>query len=407
MAFFNQKKNKSPTENGVLKLIVERGNGFYSWNGKLYQSDIIRSCTRPKAKAVGKLTAQHLRKGQSGELKTNPEVYIKFLLEEPNPVMTGQKLLEKLTNQLELNNNAFACIVRDENDFPRFIYPIIAAGVEAVYNTNNVLFLKFTMPDGKIYQFPYKDIIHLRQDYNDNSVFGSDPTKSLAALMEVVNTTDQGIVKAIRSSSIIKWMLKFKQTMHAEDVKKEVESFEKDYLSVNSSSSSVVPSGSKYDTEQVKSENYVPNAAQMDRTIDRYYNFFGTNKKIIQSSYSEDEWNSYYEAQIEPIAQELSNEFTRKLFNRMERSHGNSITFSSISLQYASMSNKLNLLQMVDRGAMTPNEWREVMNLTPIDGGDKPVRRLDTAVVENMVNEIMDTFKKEMKNQINLLEKAG
>ena len=37
---------------------------------------------------------------------------------------------------------------------------------------------------------------------------------------------------------------------------------------------------------------------------------------------------------------------------------------------------------MVDRGAMTPNEWREVLNLPPVEDGDKPLRRLDTQVVE-------------------------
>lgn len=36
---------------------------------------------------------------------------------------------------------------------------------------------------------------------------------------------------------------------------------------------------------------------------------------------------------------------------------------------------------MVDRGAMTPNEWREVLNLPPVEGGDKPLRRLDTVTV--------------------------
>ncbi len=42
---------------------------------------------------------------------------------------------------------------------------------------------------------------------------------------------------------------------------------------------------------------------------------------------------------------------------------------------------KLNLLQMVDRGALTPNEWRRAFNLAPVDGGDKPIRRLDTQPV--------------------------
>lgn len=32
---------------------------------------------------------------------------------------------------------------------------------------------------------------------------------------------------------------------------------------------------------------------------------------------------------------------------------------------------------------MTPNEWRKILGgLAPIDGGDKPIRRLDTAVVK-------------------------
>ena len=41
---------------------------------------------------------------------------------------------------------------------------------------------------------------------------------------------------------------------------------------------------------------------------------------------------------------------------------------------------------MVDRGSMTPNEWRITLNLGPIEGGDKPIRRLDTAVVNNKGN---------------------
>ena len=40
---------------------------------------------------------------------------------------------------------------------------------------------------------------------------------------------------------------------------------------------------------------------------------------------------------------------------------------------------------MVDRGAMTPNEWRKILNLSPIDGGDIPVRRLDTAPLEDLI----------------------
>ena len=74
----------------------------------------------------------------------------------------------------------------------------------------------------------------------------------------------------------------------------------------------------------------------------------------------------------------MQNEYTRKIFTRRERGCGNTIVFEAANLQCASISTKLNLLQLVDRGALTPNEWRAVFNLAPVDGGDKPIRRLDT-----------------------------
>lgn len=363
-----------------FELITERGNGFYSWNGNLYQSDIIRSCIRPKAKAIGKLVAKHIREGPDG-IKVNPEPYMRFLLEEPNPYMTGQMMQEKLATQLSLNNNAFALIVRDEFGYPYQLYPIPCLGVEAIYDKNGELFLKFTLQNGKLLTFPYRDIIHLRQDFNENDIFGDSPAKAITSLMEVVNTTDQGIVKAIKNSNVIKWLLKFPNMLKPEDIKKNVDDFVKNYLSIDADTGGAAGIDAKCDIQQVKPESYVPNAAQMDRTLQRIYSFFNTNEKIVQSKYTEDEWNSYYESEIEPLSIQMSGEYTRKLFTRKERGFGNKIIFEASSLQYASMQTKLNLLQMVDRGAMTPNEWRWVMNMGPIEGGDKPIRRLDTAPV--------------------------
>src|SRR5699024_12344779 len=97
-----------------VELMTDHGDGFFSWNGKLYQSDIVRSAIRPKARAIGKAVAKHIRKSVEGT-SVNPEPYLRFLLEEPNPYMTGQQLQEKLATQLELNNNAFAYINRDPN----------------------------------------------------------------------------------------------------------------------------------------------------------------------------------------------------------------------------------------------------------------------------------------------------
>lgn len=381
MGLFDRFKNV--TQIARYKMITDKGNGFYAWNGKLYESDIVRACIRPRVKAIGKLIPKHIRSNNKEGFKVNPEPYIRFLLEDPNPYMSGQMLQEKVATQLALNNNAFILIIKDSNGYPIELYPIPCMTVEAIYNTTGGLFLKFYFQNGEIATFPYTEIIHLRDDYNDNDIFGEPPGKALTSLMNIVSTTDQGIIKAIKNSNVIKWLLKYNQTLRPEDIKKNTEEFVNNYLSLESSTVGAAATDAKADAIQVDPKDYVPNAAQTDRTTDRIYSFFNTNKKVVQSSYNEDEWNAYYEARIEPDAMQMSNEYTRKLFTRRERGFGNKIIFEASSLQYASMSTKLNLLQMVDRGAMSPDEWRRVMNLGPIEGGDKPIRRLDTAVVED------------------------
>lgn len=373
---------KTQTTSSRFELINDNGGGFYSWDGKLYQSDIIRAAIRPKATAIGKLTAKHIRDNVK-EFKVNPDPRIRFLLEEPNPLMSGQVMQEKLAIQLELNNNAFAYIKRNEMGLASEIYPVPASTVEVVEGAQGDIYLKFLFANGKRMTVPYIDVIHLRKDFNNDDFFGDHPGVALKSLMEVVSTADQGVIKAIKNSATIKWLMKFKSVLKDDDMKKEVDRFTENYLSIDKNAGGAAATDSRYDVEQVKNDAYVPNEKQVANTIQRVYSFFNTNEKIVQSNYTEDEWNAYYEAQIEPVAMQSSNEFTRKIFSRGERGYGNKIIFEASSLQYASMSTKMNLVQMVDRGALTPNEWRSILSLGPIENGDKPIRRLDTALVTN------------------------
>lgn len=363
-----------------FEMIEDKGNGFYAWNGSIYKSDVVRACIRPKVKAIGKLVPQHIRNNREEGFKVNPEPYIRFLYEEPNPYMSGQVFREKMATQLALNNNAFALLVRDENGYPIEMYNIPCVGVEAIYNSYGELFLKFTNRNGKIITYPYSDIIHLRQDINENDIFGDSPKEALLPLMDIVSTTDQGIVKAIKNSGIVRWLLRFNAAMRPEDVTKQTKEFVENFLDIKNN---VGAAGvdSKADAQQIDPKDYVPNAAIIDRTTQRIYSFFNTNEKIVQSKYNEDEWNAYYESEIEPLAMQWSAEDTRKLFSRRERGFGNKIIYTANNLQYASMSTKLGLQAMVDRGALTPNEWREVLNLPPVEDGDKPLRRLDTIAI--------------------------
>lgn len=385
MGFFDRFRNKAVAVT-KYEMVVDAGNGYYSYDGNLYQSDIVRAAIRPKVQAVGKTIAKHIRNDANG-IKVNPDVYMRFLLEEPNPYMTGQMLQEKMTTQLELNNNAFAYLERDENGYPTAIYPINASTAEAIKNDSGEMFLKFTIKNrysiNMIVTFRYTDVIHIRKDFNNNEIFGDSPAQALTPLMEIVTTTDQGIIKAIKNSNVIKWLLKFNTTMRPEDIKKHTKEFVDSFLNTETSETiGAAATDTKFDAQQVTPNDYVPNAQQMDRTVQRIYSFFNTNDKIVQSKYSEDEWISYYEANIEPTVQQLSGEYTRKLFSRRERGFGNKIVFESSNLTFASMSTKLGLSKFVELGIFNVNEVREIMNYAPIPEGAEYVRRLDTRPVK-------------------------
>ena len=161
---------------------------------------------------------------------------------------------------------------------------------EAIYGTAEELFLKFTYKNGKTGTFRYSDIIHLRQDYEGNDIFGENPAPALAQLMECVGYIDQGIVKAIKNSGIIRWLLKFTSSMRPEDVKTNVEQFVKNYLAIETDTFGAAGVDAKVDAKQIEAKDYVPNASQTDRITDRIYSFFNTNKHIVQSDWNEDQW---------------------------------------------------------------------------------------------------------------------
>lgn len=282
---------------------------------------------------------------------------------------------------MDLTQNLHILILRDENDIPCELFPISCVSATADTDKQGNLYYTFNFPRGKRLSVSDRDIIHIRGDFAFDDIFGTSRAKSLSPLMEVVETTDRGIINAIKNSSVIRWLLKYTTSMRDEDLKTNAQQFADNYLNISSDSVGVAAVDAKADATQINAQDYVPNATQMEKTRTRILSLFGMSEKILQSTANEDEENAYYEAEIEPFVKALQEEMTRKLFTRRQRGSGNKISVGSFNLQGASLSSKLQFMNLVDRGALTVNEWRETLGLGPVPGGDNPIRRLDTAAV--------------------------
>ena len=378
-------------EKNIFKMMTATNESTFVYNGRVYESDLVRSCLRPYVKGMGKIVGKHIREtiqeDGTKKLDVNPEVYMRFLLEEPNPYMTFQKLTEKMAINLKLNGNAFALIVRDDNGVPRELYPLPAAGVQTEWINGETLGVRFYLHSGSSPIFPYSDLIHMRGDFYDHDILGDPIAPALVPLMECVGTIDKGIIDAVKNSSIVRWLLKINGGMRDEDIKSYAKTFAENYLSIeNSATLGVAAVDAKAEAKQIEPKDYVPNASIIDRQRQRILEIFNTNDDILQSKDSGDVWNAYYEHEIEPDVRQWSDEFTRKLFTRRQRAFGNSIIFEAYNLTHASFNAKLALKDMVDRGSMSENEWRSVFNMAPKEDGDTFMRRLDTAVVNQIRN---------------------
>ena len=174
--------------------------------------------------------------------------------------------------------------------------------------------------------------------------------------------------------------MKFEQLMNPEKLREESRKFTEQYLSMNNNGG-VVSTDQKMSYSPINSNPVNIDSEQIRAIQTKIYNYLGISEKIVNSSYTEDEWCAFYESTIEPIAVQLSLEFTRKIFTEREQAFGNRIIFESSRLQFASNSTKVNVIkELVPYGILTINQALEILNLPAVEDGD---RRLQTLNVVN------------------------
>lgn len=381
--FRKRKENRAYSK---IELITEQCNTFLSWQGTTYNSDIVRACIRPKVKAVGKAIIKQLKETTDADGKIVTEFdkskSLKMLFEEPNALMTEQMFLEKMTAQLCINNNAFAIIYRDKTGNPVSIFPVAPLSVELTSGADGELELIFQLQNAKQIKVPYSDVIHLRQDFSDNDFFGTPLAPALIPLLDVVKMSDSSIISAIKNSAIVKWLLKFKSVIRPEDAKAKTDAFAQSYLNAENGKG-VASIDSTADAVPVETKDFVPTSEVMSSTESRIYKLFNINAKIVSGDYTEDEWNSYFSAEVQPLIIQIAQELTRKIYSKRDRMFGNKIVLEADSWATSTFKTRIALTAIVDRGGLTINEWRKTFNLPAVEGGDVLIRRLDTGTVGN------------------------
>lgn len=349
---------------------------FTAWNGNAYANDIARGAIDSIARNISKLKGRHIV--VYGDVrKPGTDTRLNRILQvQPNQYMNASDFLYKLATHYYLFNNAFAYIDKDERGNVVAVYPITCTNADFLSDTNGEMFVQFRFKNGNTVILPYADIVHLRRNYNSDELLGDD-NGALYPALELAHTQNQGIVNGIKNGATIRGMLKYSNVLAPEVLKADKERFISDYLDV-SNNGGIIATDNK--AEYVPLENKPVNidADQMKATATKIYDYLGISEKIVNSTYNEDEWGAFYESVIEPFSILLSLEFTRKIFNAREQAYGNQIVFDSGRVIYSNNQTRLNMIkELVPYGLLTVNEAREILNLAPVEDGDKRLQTLN------------------------------
>lgn len=372
------KQNKSSHQR--LQMLNDFTPVFYP--SKVEDSITVQSCIRTIATHCSKFEMHH-KQYVFDKTSQSTKIYqingdINYLLQfRPNPVNVPSQFLYKVVSNLLLNNNSFIYIDKDKKGMIKGFYPITSQSYELLEDEKGTIFLRFNFINNQTYEIAYDELIHLRMNYQNKDVLG-DSNCGLKTAVSTSNTARQGIENAIKSTAALRGILKFSNSILKEsDMKKYKDSFVTDYMNMENQSG-IASLDAKAEFLPVKIDPITLSDSQLSYIDNNIYKYFGLNENILSSHFTAEEWNAFYESVLEPIAIQMEQEFTAKIFGYNAIKDGHRIVFGVERIKYAKTETKINLIsQLGALGLYTVDEARAVLDMPPI-GGEEGAKRLQS-----------------------------
>ena len=348
-------KLKSAT---VFRMLEGYTPAFHTWNGSVYESDLIRAALDAHGRHAAKLKVNL-------QGKAMPELQNRLKI-RPNVFQTWSKFLYQTAVILYARNTAFIVPTVDANGDTTGIINLIPERWEVVeyqgepyirfYLANNRRAAVELSRTGIMTRFQYK-----------NELFG-ESNEAIKPVLDLIEMQRQGITEGIKNGASYRFSAQSDNWASDEDLAAEMERFNKFTFGNKKTSGGMILFPNTYNNvQQLKQEAYKVDADQQKLIDNHVFDYFTVNEEILQNQAFGDKWLAFYEGAVEWFAIQLSEVTSGMIFSMREQQYGNEMFFSSNRLQYMSNADKMNAIsQMADRGLMTRNELREILNLSPL-----------------------------------------
>lgn len=355
-----QKDQEGAIHAEVFKTLTPYKPVFHTWQGSIYESELIRAAICARARHISKLKFD-----STGSAKIGLQSKLK---QGPNQWQTWPQFLSRTSTILDIHNTAFIVPVKDASLVTTGYFTVLPTKCEVV-EYGSEAWLRYKFNSGDVGAVRLNECVILTQHQYKKDFFGESNT-ALDSTLKVIDINKQGIEEAIKNGATFRFWAKMNNFTKSEDLKREADRFGQLAFAGDSDGMLLFPN-TYADIHQYDNKPYTVDPAQMDQINRSVYNYFGVNEDVLQNKAYGDSWAAFYEGCIEVFAIALSDGLTKAMFTERERATGNRVMFTSNRLQYMSNADKLQVAaQLTDRGIFSINEAREVFNLPPVDGGD-------------------------------------
>lgn len=340
---------------------------FRSWDGQLYESELVRSAIDARSRHISKLDIR-IDGAAQPKLQTR-------LSKRPNDFQTWSQFLYRLNTVLDMKNTAFI--------LPTYERTGEITGITVAYteqfdllDVNGTPWVRLYFDHGRHTAEELSRVGIMTKFQFKSDLFGESNT-ALADTMALIDLQKQGISEAVKNSSNYKFIARLTNFLNADDLKKERKRFSDDNLKAGNDGLLLFPN-TYTDIQQITAKQYTVDADQMKLIQTNVFNYYGVNEHVLQNSAMGDELDAFFNGAIEPFSIMLSEVLTKMLFTPSEQAHGSRVFATANRLQYMPTAQKISMAQQLgDRGMIMIDEVRALFNYPPLPDGlgqNAPIR---------------------------------
>ena len=270
---------------------------FHSWNGSIFESDLIRAALDAHGKHAAKLKV-NIR----GSAKENLQNRLKI---QPNPFQTWSQFLYREAVILYARNTAFIVPVKGEYGETNGVIGIVPESWELV-EYQGTPYIRFRLKNNKKAAVNLYECGILTRYQYENELFGAS-NAAMKPVLDLIEMQRQGITEGIKNGASFRFSAQSDNWATDEDLAAEMERFNKFTVGNKKAGGGTILFPNTYkNIQQLKADGYKIDADQMKLIKENVFDYFAVNEDIIQNKSFGDQWLAFYEGAVEWFAIQLS-----------------------------------------------------------------------------------------------------